>query len=455
MTKKQFKSDFFRGLGSALIALQTGDNPKQFYDIVLYGCLHNTTYDMQCEGDRGRYLSEAARLTGEKDAIESAVIQKFLRVKEDTWLFNQLTSILYHFAADGSEAARAALYQQYESMLSELSPKKRKRNGRYPELDKFEWLCVWLTSLDWWSAFKHIVQDISEVLLPKDEDLFFLDWFYSNSQSKFGEERIKKYLQKQSEKSAYIRAYYEKAKEWDNRPRVERPVPTLEQVLAEVDGREFSGRGLNMRFARNADREGRERLVKAAMDEPDTQVKINLLWPFRRIEGFSFPEEFLSQLRESEDYRLREIAIDIMAQNPSAKTCELGRALIKSGEDIQGGLLLLSKNLRPVDEELFCNTVKSFPVRHSERAWHDVFMDAIDGIEAMRGKPKTDILEYLYRQTLCSFCRERIVRLMHKKKALPDVILQECRFDSDLDIRDLAERIIRGRKDVPPTECDV
>ena len=446
MTKKQFKHDFLRGLGSALIELQTGDNPNQFYDIVRYGCLHNTTYDMQCEGDRGCYLSEAARLTGEKDAIESAVIQKFLRVKEDTWLFEQFTSILYHFAADGSKPARAALHQQYENMLSELAPGKRKRNGIYHRRDMFEWLCIWLTSLDGWSAFKRIVQDISEILLPKDADGFFLDWFYSNSRNKFGEKRTQKYLQKQSEKSMFVRVYYEKAKECDNWVRGERPIPTLEQVLAEVDGQKLNGRSLAMRFARNADREGREKLVQAAMNEPDTQVKINLLCPFRRIGGFMFPEEYLSQLRESQDYRLREIAIDIMGQSPSAKTRGLALALIQSGEDIQGGLLLLSKNLRPVDEELFYNTVKSFPVRHSERAWHGVFMDAINGIEVMRGKPKTDILEYLYRQTLCGFCRERIVKLMHKKKALPDEILQECRLDANLDIRDFAERIIRARK---------
>lgn len=68
-------------------------------------------------------------------------------------------------------------------------------------------------------------------------------------------------------------------------------------------------------------------------------------------------------------------------------------------------------------------------------------MEIEDGIIHMRGKPKTDILEYLYRNTLCGFCREWIVRLMHKKKVLTIAILQECRFDSNSDIRIYAERI--------------
>ena len=83
MTKKQFKHDFLRGLGSALIELQSSDNPKRFYDTVLYGCLHNTTYDMQCEGDRSWYLYQAAQYIGEKEKIESAVIQKLFQITED------------------------------------------------------------------------------------------------------------------------------------------------------------------------------------------------------------------------------------------------------------------------------------------------------------------------------------------------------------------------------------
>ena len=447
MTKKQFKHDFLRGLGSALIELQSSDNPKQFYDTVLYGCLHNTTYDMQCEGDRGWYLYQAARYIGEKEKIESAVIQKSFQIKDDHWLFDQLTSILYQFATDGSDTARTALYQQYESILKELSPRKRKMNGTYPRRDMFDWLCVWLTSLDGWSMFKRNVHDVSETLLPKDEDRFFSEWFYDNSKGKFGKERIENYLQKQSKKSTSTRTYYEKANEWDKHMYTdERPVPTLEQVLAEADGQQYHGRGLAMRFARCASPEELLKLVHAAMNESDIQKKIELLWPFRRVTNLSFPENALLELHQSGDDRLRDIAFEIMGQNPSSQTREIALSLIQSGEDIENGLSLLSKNLRPEGEGLFYTAVKTFPVHHDEWAWHSAFTAAKDGITVMRGKPKTDILEYIYRQMLCGSCREYTVRLMHKKKVIPDKILQECRFDSNSDVRAFAERIIRFRK---------
>ena len=447
MTKKQFKYDFLRGLGSAIIELQTSDNPKKFSDIILYGCLHNTTYDMQCEGDRSWYLYYATKLAGVKETIEAAVIQKYFCVTEDIWLFDQLTAILYHYASNGSELAYAALYQQYENMLKELSPQKRKHNGTYPRRDMFDWLCVWLTSLDGWSAFTRIVRDISEILLPQDKDRFFSEWFYDNSKSKFGKKRVDDYLRKQEGQSEIICVYYEKAKAWDKHMYSDdRPIPTLEQVLAEANGREFRGRGLAMRFARNASSEELGKLLQAAMDESDMQVKVELLWPFRRIDNFKFPEKFLMQLCESENEKLRDIAFEIMGQSPSPKTREFALSLIRSGEDVENGLSLLAKNIRPEDEVLFYEAVKTFPVHRSEWAWHSAFTAARDGIKVMRGKPRTDILEYLYRHQLCGSCREWIVRLMHKKKVLPENILQECRYDSNSDVRVFSERIIKSRK---------
>ncbi|HWT73173.1 MAG TPA: hypothetical protein VN258_00400 [Mobilitalea sp.] len=132
MNKAQFKHDFLRGLGSALIELHSNCNPEQFCEIVMYGCLHNTTYDMQCEGDRGWYLYQAAQLIDDKEAVEATVIQKFFHARDNDWLFHQLTSILYYFAKEGSENARVALYQKYETILNELYTKKRKSDSIYP-----------------------------------------------------------------------------------------------------------------------------------------------------------------------------------------------------------------------------------------------------------------------------------------------------------------------------------
>ncbi len=440
MNNAQFKHDFLRGLGSALIELNSNCNAKQFRKIVMYGCLHNTTYDMQCEGDRGWYLSQAAQLVEDKEAIEAAVIQKFFRIRDNDWLFDQYTSILYNFVKEGSENARVALYQQYENMVNELTLRKRNSNGTYPQRDMFDWLCVWLTSLDGWNMFKRVVQDVSEILLPKDVDCFFSEWFYDNAKGKFGKERVENYLQKQSKKSQFVCVYYEKSKEWDHHVYEKLPVPTLDEFINMAFDKNDRTRGMSIRFAKNASREDLDKLAKCAIEESDPEIKVNLLWPFRRVK-YPFPTDILLELSKSDDENLRDVAFDIMEKNPLPEYREYSISLIEQKKDVINAISLLTRTFRPKDEPFLFSIVKSLPIDNDDGNWHAAFMDIEDGIKHMRGKPKTDILEYLYRNTLCGSCRECIVRLMHKKKVLTKAILEECKFDANSDIRVFAGKI--------------
>jgi len=52
------------------------------------------------------------------------------------------------------------------------------------------------------------------------------------------------------------------------------------------------------------------------------------------------------------------------------------------------------------------------------------------------------VLESVYRQTLCSNCREQAVKLMRDKQALPDVMVQERLWDANDAIRDGAVEIM-------------
>ncbi|MCL2842167.1 MAG: hypothetical protein FWE28_01690 [Oscillospiraceae bacterium] len=155
----------------------------------------------------------------------------------------------------------------------------------------FDSLCVLLTSLDGWVAFKQIVGDVSEFLLPKNVDFFHSDWFYFNSKRKFGKKRVAQYLQKQSEQSPYICVYYETAKKWNNyfQVREDIPIPALDEVL-DAAKRPFGGRGIGMRFSRNAKPEDLEKLAQAAMNELDAGVQTELLWGFRRNSRYALSD---------------------------------------------------------------------------------------------------------------------------------------------------------------------
>ena len=391
---------------------------------------------------RGWYLHQAAALVG-GDAILNDVIERYFRGFSDDWFFDQLTSILYHFAANGSQSAENALYDKYDFMLKHMTRVNIKKRKRYhPDRDMFNSLCIWLTDLDSWGAFKTIVNDMSEKLLPMDADFFFDEWFYDNSKNKFGQKRVENYLQKQAKRSEAIKIYWEKAQEWDAHVYEKRPEPTLDDVIAGVDGERYRGRGLSMRFARNASPEDLDKLLQTALAEQDLQKRAELLWGLRKATT-SISENIISELSKNENEDIRDTAFYIMENNSSPKMRDYALSPLQNGEDIINAISLLSVNIRPKDEQLFCDAVKSIPVKFSECDWHGTFMSAEDGIKNLRGKPKTDLLQYTYRETYCSCCRERIVGLMHKKKVLSDEILQECLYDCNLDIQAFAKRIAK------------
>jgi hypothetical protein len=94
LTKTQFKEAFKRGLGNPFIELKESNNREKYKDIVLWTCLRNTCYDMQCEGGRGSdtvdmdwFYSNSKNKFGDKrvdtylqnNAIKSEYINAFLK----------------------------------------------------------------------------------------------------------------------------------------------------------------------------------------------------------------------------------------------------------------------------------------------------------------------------------------------------------------------------------------
>ena len=441
MTKKQFKHSFFRGLGSAIIELEHCHDKVKYRDIVLYACLHNTTYDMQCEGNRSFYLFNAIKLLGDMNAFEHAIIERFKSVRNDIWLFEQLTSLLFMFAKSGSENAQNALYEEYELLLHKIET-KRKSQAIYDEEDMFEWLSVWLMKLNGFDAFKKIVIDYGRNIADGKAGCFSCNWFYTNAKNTLGKRRIENYLSKQADESIYVSAFYESVKSIEERPYKDTPIPTLEKVIKNAyiirDGTVYHGRGAAMRFARNASEDDLNKLAMVALNEPDLNIKAELLWAFREVR-FKFSDEILHSLLHSENEDIQDTALHIMGQNPSKKAHDFALSLISEEKETENGIELLCKNFRKEDEELLFDAIKTIRITRTS-GWHKAFMAVESAFEKGCWKPKTNILEYLYQNTLCSCCRFNIVKLMNKHNALTRQILNECIYDSYIVIRVFAER---------------
>lgn len=97
-----------------------------------------------------------------------------------------------------------------------------------------------------------------------------------------------------------------------------------------------------------------------------------------------------------------------------------------------------NNNYREEDKESVIELVKSFPIKWSEGYWHEVFCSVRDLYEDNAGKDidqPDELLGYMYHEGLCSMCRERFVRIMLDKNLMTDIIKEECKYDSNEDIR--------------------
>lgn len=447
MTKVQFKEAFRRGLGCAYLELQNPNSREKFKDIVLWCCIHNTCYDMQCEGSRGYYLYTAIQLYEEKSFFEDALINNYLRKSQlDTWLFEQYSDFLFHFAKNGSNKAHNALYEKYNTLLLRLS-KIRKKGATWPDRDIFEWLCVWLTSLDGFHAYKKIVNDVGKhYLKAKEINTFFLDWFHDNSINKFGEKRVYGYLRKNAPKSNAITAFLKEVESFKTQKPASIASPTLEELIKECHKpSSFRCRGIALHFARNASSEELIELAQVAIKEMNLNAKLNLLWAFRKKQ-FPLDEKLIFELTESDNESIRNIAFKILQHMSSDKIHDYAINLIKEKKEVANALCLLCHCFKPEDETLLTEGVMSLTVSYDTGIWHGIFMDIEDMLNKNFYRFNPDLLLHIYRSTLCSYCRSNLVETMYKRKILPEQILKECLYDSYDDTRKFATKKLKYTK---------
>ena len=148
MNKKEFKRYMQQGLGRCIIALQSSKNIEKYKDIVLWGCLHNLSYDTQCEGTRAAYIYELTTFFEDDNYFLIPTIEAFEKTPyHSDWLFSHYCELLRNFAENGNNAAKEALQKKYNYLLSTLLSKRR--FSRYDfERDNFERICLAMSFID-------------------------------------------------------------------------------------------------------------------------------------------------------------------------------------------------------------------------------------------------------------------------------------------------------------------
>jgi hypothetical protein len=266
-----------------------------------------------------------------------------------------------------------------------------------------------------------------------------VDWFYSNSKNKFGDKRVDTYLQNNAIKSEYINAFLKSISHSEIQNRRGIDPPTLEELIKAAREQRSRSRGLSLHFAKVATEDDLLELAKYAVEETNFEIKLELLWTFRKVR-FPLNEQIIFELAESDNPSIRDIAFEMLQHLPSDMIHDYATNLIQQKKELANALSLLCYCYKSEDETILLEGIQSLTVSYEDGGWHGVFMDVEDILDNRSVKINPSVFIYMYRQTLCSYCRHNLVSKMSKRKILPQEILEECLHDSYEDTRKYAVR---------------
>lgn len=461
MTKKEFKRAMCCGLGRCVQELETGKDIEAYRETVLWGCTRALAYDAQCEGTRGWYLYRLARCFPDADFFVERTIPHFYRSSDKAgWAFDQFCDFLSMFAGDENRAARHALRENYNRMYELLRSKRRRpSNGRLPLLENFEALCIALVRIeatreDAEAALIRIAQDVGNLMLANPLlQTWSFDWFQACQENEFGTSRLRRILTRRAKESAGV-AYYAaamlRAQEDRETQSCERREARANLTAREVYERLRDGNETDRLFfvmqTRLMLRRGRTEDVQKlaglyrAEHEPYLRARLLELFANRECADLLDAEMVISDAK-SEDGGLRESAFRVLAHMHGEAVRKLALELWRHGERPGDVIDMLANNYRAEDHDRLSALVRALPITYEETdvSWHGAFQ-AVLGLLETRGvkRPPKELLRYMYERTLCSCCREYILREMSRRRMLTEELLQECRYDCNEAVREYA-----------------
>ena len=435
-----------KGLGRCVLALQSSNDIQKYKETVLWGCLHNLSYDTQCEGTRAAYIYELTTYFNDEDYFLAPSIEAFENLpRRSDWLFSHFCELLRRFAESGNNVAKDALQKKYNQLLSTLLHKRRFKGYDF-ERDNFERICLALSSLGGADILLKIANDMGYLFKENPHysgDDF--DWFCSSMHYGIGEKRLNTILMRESKKSENILCFYQnylKSIE-STKNIVRKPIetPSTEDIKNEVILQGTLSPSLRARFSRRAESEEKMKLAEEIIAEVNLDVKAELLSTFVfRDENFPLSHQTIIEYSKSSHERLREVAFDVLTNCQSNAVQEYALMLLNDEKYKPYALKMLLCNYTPNIKNLLLVELSKINIDYKDKSdWHSIGLKILNVCDQNVKLPK-EFFIYIYNTTLCSCCREYAVRALAKHRWITHEIIEECRYDSNYDISSYINR---------------
>ena len=448
MNKKDFKVCMQQGRGQCHLVLKGEKDIAKYKDIILWGCLHNLAYDPQCEhGTRAEYIYNLTKYFNDEDYFLFPIIKAFESLPQHRdWLFEHFSAQLSLFAKNGNEHAKEALQEKYDQLFAILLTKRKFQSYYDFERHNFELLCVALRHLvDTEGKFK-IICDLGRLFRENPHyDCDYFDWFCFCLENDFGKDGLRTLLNDNSQKSEDIKCFYEsylqfkKANSNRHKPTNLVKAPSVEEIKNEIASTGRIAPISKVRFSRHADADMRKELAEEALAEVDLDKKAELLSPFFNCD-FPLSHDIIIEYTRSAHERLRELSLSILTNCQSDVVRDYALSLMAKENLKEHALKMLLCNYTPEDKQFLLDALGKLKVTYDNQSdWHHIGFKILDLFGKERDLPK-EFLLYIYNTTLCSCCRCSAALALDKRQWLTEDIIEECRYDSNNDIRDYVNR---------------
>ena len=419
-----------RGLGRCVIAVQK--YPDKYRDMVLWACKQDIAYDAQSEGTRAWYVYALVSAYPEPEMFIGTAAEALKKHRSNgSWSFLHLCELLMFFAMDGSETAKQALEQKYQELLNGMLSRKRRPNRIFHELSDLEQLGLVL-AMDR-TSFVRIARDFGRLYREKSylEDGDFA-WFFSAKGSQY-----RKTMERTAEKDENIACFLQR--ELDS---IAAQKELWNRWKENLQG-SLNGIRLSRWLSKQADQETIEQYAATYREQIQPQGRAEALMAFSCCSYPDDPQPILADT-QSDCKELRCAAWQALERIRHVDVRQFALNNAERGVRTPENFALLATNYVPKDGPLLESLLREQIAAKDWDVVHVAGLDIYRAFDEYIGMPHPKhLLPLLYEYNPCSFCRKSALEYMSKHRMLTKDILEECRFDSNDEIRQFAEKRLR------------
>lgn len=417
-----FQSLLARGLGRAVLFLREQSDKRPYRAAILHACIHNLAYDKQCEDHRARYMADIVAASGEPGYYAERFIPLLFTITYDDGSPNQLFMLAGLLAHAGDDTLRRAVYEAWEARLSGDDP----MTGANA-----------LVAMDGLNGFLFAARRLAPIELPEDdqwEESRLLDELEERMGAEAAEDALKKPAADDPAVGAFlarVRAYREEREV--RRNNLSKFVPPSYEELQEIIAAPGNG-FIRTSWMKDASAEMVERLANDLLAETDpARLKKYLrLFSFR---PFPLSPDRLIELAQNLDEGISRFALRAIANvsHPAVRAQAL--EWLAAGERPWHAIRLLARNFEEGDWARIEQAIES---TDDKDELHWINLGVRDCFEVNPSPDARQSLLRFYEKGYCGMCRCSVVECLQTLGPLPEEIIEECRYDANLELREVA-----------------